>query len=179
MRECKIFSRIKIIQLFTTLIAVFLSVGIPIINYLIFKSSLEEGVEAGNLEEKYDTLIIAIIVVGLLISICSYMYFRYPKYSVRKGVITLSHSVLDLIFLIIFSQFAIINIFSKNDCGSCSDYGVSGISLDLSGLYIIIIIVSSLFVLKNAYDLFEFKINEKYYITRLREQRLILKRTKN
>ena len=153
-------NRIKASQLIFSFLTVFLSIGVPIVNYIMFKASLTEGVEAGNLEGKYDVLIITIIIVGLLISFCSYMYFRCPKYSVKKGLIALTHSVLDLVFLILFSQFTILNIFSKSDWVSCSGYSISGISLNLSGSFIILIIVSSLFVLKNIYDLFDFKINE-------------------
>lgn len=157
--------------------SVFLTVGIPIINYIIFKTSITQGLASDNLEKKYDLLIMGIITVGILISICSYMYFKCPKFSVRRGAISLTHSILDLVFLILFSQFAIINIISKSDCASCSGYSISGISLNLSGVFAMLIILSSLFVIKNLYDLLDFKINENYYMTWRREQRKKLQKT--
>lgn len=60
---------------------------------------------------------------------------------------------------------AVIDISLNKDCVSCNDSSVAGISLDFSGLFILLIVLSSLFVIKNLYDLMDFKIHEAYYTT--------------
>ncbi|MFW9822081.1 MAG: hypothetical protein ACFFE4_04055 [Candidatus Thorarchaeota archaeon] len=158
-------------KLIFMVLSIFLTVGVPIINYIDFKANVSSGIDIGIMEEKYDISLIFIVSIGMIISICSYMLLNSPRYSVKRGILYLIHSTLDVIFLLLFSQFAIINVFSISNCVICSGYGISGIKLDFSQGFLLLIIISSLFILKGAFDLIDFKVNESYYTTLRRELR--------
>jgi len=87
--------------------------------------------------------------------------FRYQKYSVSRGILLLAVSIMYLISTIASSQLSIIFV----------EVGKVQIITDFSGVYILLIIVMSLYIFKNLFDLTDYKINQSYYSTILRKKR--------
>ena len=57
---------------------------------------------------------------------------------------------------------------------TCQNNCRKEITLNLTGVYLLLVVVMSLYVIKNAYDLIDYKINSKYY-TRSRKKRTFTK----
>ncbi len=153
-----VLNKFKLIQFISTIISLVITVFIPILNYYQFKGSLTSDVDLGGFEATYDIFIILIVTVGIIITGCTYFIFNFPKFSIKRGSISLTHSVLDLV-LIYFYSFMSIVTFSY----TCEKNCQKEVTLDLSGVFIVLIIIWSLFVGKNAYDLIDYKINETHY----------------
>ena len=153
--------RNDIIQIISTISSFVLTIVLPLVNYITFKNIIREEIVLSDLESRYNIIIIFAVIIGVMITGCTYIFFKYPKYSVNRGIVTLTHSVLNVLFLAVFSQMAIFNISFKG----------SGISLNLSGLFIILTAVLSLLIGKSLYDLIDFKLNQNYYRTFLRKQK--------
>ena len=94
--------RKEIVKLIIVCTTFFSTILLPLINYIIFKTTDFKGIGLGGLENKYNLVIVAIIIIGICITYCSYLVFRYPKYSIKRGVISLTHSILDVVFLSFF-----------------------------------------------------------------------------
>lgn len=154
---------IKIVVIGLTLI---ITVFLPILGYLQFKNSLENDIDLGDLEARYDLIIVWIVIIGILITVCSYLIFSFPKYSVNRGILSLINSILDFIFICFYSQMSIIYIEIEN----------LSITLNLMGVFILIIVIWSLFIFKNLFDLIDFKRNRAYYDKIRRNQKKATKK---
>lgn len=154
--------RFKIMRISFTVINFLIVVIMPLFNYFNFKRVMIEDIDLSNFESRYDSIILWDLLVGVLMTVCTYMLFHYPKHSVKRGIIALIYSILFSVFLLVFSQMSIIHIKSK----------YAGIILDLERIFIILILVSCLFIIKNIYDLIDFKLNQTYY-ERERKKKII------
>ena len=153
-----VINRLKLIQILSTSVSGVLTILLPIINYIQFKNSLAEDVNLGGFETTYDGLIIWVVIVGIMITVSTYFIFEFPNNSIKRGSVSLMNSVLDVVFIYIFSYMSLINM-----TYTCQNNCRKEITLNLTGVYMLLIIIMSLYVVKNAYDLIDYNINQKYY----------------
>lgn len=166
-------NKTRIYQICFTFFTVIMTTGMPIVNYINFKTLLNSvncptcpnlsnnQINLGGLEATYDILIYFFIVFGITISVCAYLIFRFQKYSVRRGILLLAISIMYLISTIASSQLSIIFV----------EVAKVQIITDFSGVYILLTIIMTLYIFKNLFDLIDFKINQSYYSTILRKKR--------
>lgn len=138
-----------------TVLSFVLTVLIPILSYIYFKSSVTDDIDVGDFEAKYNIIIIWAVIFGMMITGCTYLTFNFPKYSIKRGITSLTQSILELIIILLFSQFRTIRI-SDNDVE---------LIFDITGIFVVLITVCAIFIIKNLYDLIDFKINQKSYFT--------------
>ncbi|MHA2050474.1 MAG: hypothetical protein ACW986_12725 [Promethearchaeota archaeon] len=74
-------------------------------------------------------------------------------YTVRRGMVNLLSSLLLLIYFGMTSQLGKINLIME----------ASSLTLDLTGTFLVLIGVWSLLVLKNVYDIYDFRKNARQY----------------
>ena len=146
---------------------------IPIINYINLKSLIktlncpicpnlaDNQINLGGLEILYDNIIYFFIIFGLIVSICAYLIFRYQKYSVQRALLLLIVSIIYLTTTILSSQMSIVFV----------EISKIQITTDFSGVYILFIIIMSLYILKNIFDLIDFKVNHSHYLMDIRKER--------
>lgn len=149
----KKFNRQDIIQISATGITFILTVLLPIWGYVQFNISISRNIDLGNFTLKYNLIFISTIIIGALLSGLRYFLYRFQQFSVKRGIINLLSSVLYVVFLTITAQIG--NIYIQ--------FGTSSLSLNLTGVFIVLISVWSLLILKNALDLIDFKLNQSYY----------------
>lgn len=147
-----------VMQYFFTVFCFLTTVLIPILNYIIFKNSLVQGIILGDLEQKYEIITILVVIIGIIATVSIYLIYYFPKYSVKRSCLTLSQSIMDITLLIIFSQISLLSVFQDK----------FGLILDISGVYILLIITFLPFIFKNIFDVFDFKKNEEFYQRKLR-----------
>lgn len=152
-------------QISLTILNFILTVVIPIIGYIQFKITTSNSIDLGHYETKYDIVFVSILIIGLSLSGLKFYSFKLPQFSVRRGSANLISSILFVIFLGITAQIGIININLEH----------SSFSLNLMGVFIILIVVWILFILKNAYDVIDFKLHQSYYSTSLRKNKFFHK----
>lgn len=152
-------NKLKVLQILSTGISGVVTILLPIINYIQFKNSLSEDMNMGGFEATYDSLMIWIVIVGIMITGSTYFIFEFPNNSIKRGSVSLTNSVLDIIFIYIFSCMSQINM-----TYTCNNNCRKEITLNLSGVYTLLIIIMSLYVVKNVYDLIDYKVNSKHYI---------------
>jgi hypothetical protein len=162
-----------IYQIGFTVFTGIMTIIIPLVNYLNFKDLvtsikcyectdvLAGRISLGNLEAIYDTLIYLFVILGFVISVCAYLTFKYQRYSVQRGSLTLLVSIMYLISTIGSSQMNTVLI----------EVAKIQIIMDFSGVYILFMVIMSLYILKNLYDVIDFKINKSYYISSQRQNR--------
>jgi hypothetical protein len=124
-------------------------------------SNLASQVNLGGLEATYDILIYFLIILGIVISFCTYFIFNHQKYSLKRGTLLLAVSIMYLISTIALSKLSIIFV----------EVEKVQIITDFSGVYILLIIIMFGYIIKNLFDLIDFKINQLYYSTFLRKAR--------
>ena len=145
------------LQYFFTLIVFVAIILVPIVNNITFKETLFHGIDIGDLEQRYDLIIIIVIFIGIITTSTTNLIFYYPKYSVRRGYLTLSQSILDVTYFFIFTQMSSISVFIEG----------SGIVLNLEGFYILLIVAFLPFVFKNVFDVIDFNKNKEFYQRKL------------
>ncbi len=154
-----------ILQISVTVLISCITIILPIISYIQFKITLNKNSSLGIFELKLDTVFISIIIIGIILSALRYYNFQLPQFSVKRGILTLMNSILFVIFLSVIAQIGIINIDLEN----------SSFYLNLTGVFIVLILVWALFIFKNIYDVIDFKLNQAYYSTSLRRKQFLYK----
>ena len=173
----------QIYQISFAVINVIITIIIPIVTYLNFKStirsfncpdcpeSIVNQIHLGGMEAVYDILIYVFVFVGLLVTVCSYFINRFQKYSIQRGILMLIISIVYFINIIFSSQMSTITI------------KIANIQLVIKsfGIFILFIVITLLYVLKALFDLVDFKVNKLYYnkiirreqATKIRQRKLI------
>lgn len=146
-------NRQNVVQVVSTCLALILTVLLPILGYIQFNLIIPSNIDLGNFTLKYNLIFISTIIIGALLSGLRYFLYRFQQFSVKRGIINLLSSVLYVVFLTITAQIG--NIYIQ--------FGTSSLSLNLTGVFIVLISVWSLLILKNALDLIDFKLNQSYY----------------
>lgn len=152
-----------LIQLISTIIAFFLMVLLPVISYiqLIPYFSDSQNTSILNFKYQYDIFTVFSILFGSIATISRYLLYKYEKNSISRGILNLVYSVIILVQISLLLIFRTITIFDFN----------SFIILDLSSFFIILIILWSLYVFRNVFDLIDFVANKKYYKKQIRQFR--------
>lgn len=171
-------NKAHLLRIFLLVLNILITILMPIFNYIGFKNILSDiecstcpslinnPINLGTFEAKYDVFIYLYVFIGMVVSSCSYVIFKFQKYSVQRGFLLFLISIMYIIFIALSSQLSIIFItVSKIQ-----------IIMNFSGVYIIFLIVFSLYALKNLFDLVDFKINQSHYITILRKRRFMQKK---
>ncbi len=151
----------EIIQISLTILTFILTLLLPIIGYFQFKMAMPNEIYLSDFQENYDIVFIGTIIIGILLTGFRYYLYYFPQYSLRRGIINLLNSVLIMIFLIFTSQIGNLDITIEN----------SSLYLNLTGVFLLLIVIWSLFIFKNIYDLVDFKLNQNYYKTFVRERK--------
>ncbi|MHA2474230.1 MAG: hypothetical protein ACXAES_13470 [Promethearchaeota archaeon] len=89
--------------------------------------------------------------IRILMTCLRIFMFRFPKYSVRRGILNLLSSVLLLVYFGITAQLGKINVTIKS----------TSFSLDLTGVFYVLTGAWSLLIVKNLYDFYDFRKNER------------------
>lgn len=149
------FSKETLIQLISTIIAFFLMVLLPVISYiqLIPYFSDSQNISILNFKYQYDIFTVFSILFGSMATVSRYLIYNYEKNSISRGILNLVYSVIILIQISLLLIFRTITIFDLN----------SFIILDLSSFFIVIIILWSLYVFRNVFDLIDFTFNRKIF----------------
>ncbi len=156
-----------------TILSIVITIVIPIINYFNFKNSIRSfncpdcpeslvnQLNLGGMESIYDTLIYVFMIIGIIISVCTYFVHNFQKYSVQRGICILLISIVYLVNSIFSSQMSTIIV------------GVANVQIIMnsSGVYILFITITSFYVIKATFDVIDFKVNQSYYINKLRSRR--------
>ena len=151
----------EIVQISLSILTFVLTVLLPIIGYFQFKIAMPSDTYLSEFQENYDIVFIGTVMIGVLLTGLRYYLYKFPQYSLRRGIISLLNSILIMIFLIITSQIGNLDIKIEN----------SSLYLNLTGVFILLIGIWSLFIFKNIYDLVDFKLNQNYYKTFARERK--------
>lgn len=112
------------------------------------------------MESLYDILVYVFVFVGLTVTICSYFINRFQKYSTQRGILMFIISIVYLINIIFSSQMSTILIKIANIQLVVNSFGV----------FVLLIVVSLLYVSKALFDLIDFKINKTQYDRILRKE---------
>lgn len=104
------------------------------------------------------------IVLGILSTITRFLIYSFPRYSVKKQLISLVNSSLLITFLLVNSLLSKIII----------NFGRSSIILDFSGIFLLLTSLWLVFVGKQIFDLFDFKRNQNYYSKKVRESKKLV-----
>lgn len=156
-------------QLVITIVVFVTTVLFPIVNYYIFKESLVQGIEVGDLEQRYDIIIVMVVCIGVLTTVVTYLIYYFPRYSLKRGYLAFLQSILDILFLIIFSQMSSVSVFFEG----------SGVIIDFGGVYTLLLIAISLFVFKNIFDIIDFRRNKDFYNRKLRAKEALASKESN
>ena len=153
----------KILQFSLTGLTFIVTIFLPIIGYSQFITFNNEGLEA--FQAKYNLVFIETIIVGAVLTGIRFYIYQLSQYSIKRGFLNLLNSICFIIFLTITAQIGDVDI------------AIEGFSLNLnlSGVFLIIIAVWSLFIIKNMVDLYDFKKNRIYYENLLRNKKRKLK----
>jgi len=157
------------------IINIIITIIVPIVTYLNFKNiirsfncpdcpeSIVNQIYLGGMETVYDILIYVFVFVGVTVTICSYFINRFQKYSMQRGVLMCIISVVYFINILFTSQTSTILI------------RIANIQLIVNsfGIFILLIIISLLYVLKSLFDLIDFKINKYQYDKILRREKAV------
>lgn len=166
-----------ILQISLTVITFIITILLPIVGYFQFSRILTDNslcsqcptyqMDLENLQVRYNFIFITLILIGVILTILRYSIYKFPQYSIKQGFLNLLNSIFFVLFLSIIAQLGIINI---------SLEGFS-LSLNLTGVFLLIIAVWSLFIIKNVFDLYDFKKNRIYYENLLRSTKSKSKRS--
>lgn len=137
-----------------------LTVILPVVGYNQIKSSLSGNIDLGTFKLKYDAVFISTIILGIILTGIRYFIYQFQRFSIKRGSLTLLNSILFTVILTINSQLGNLNITFEN----LSFY------LNLSGVFVLLISVWVLFIIKNTYDLIDYKINSLAYEKLMREK---------
>ncbi|MFW9969593.1 MAG: hypothetical protein ACFFDF_05280 [Candidatus Odinarchaeota archaeon] len=160
-------------QIAFTSFTIIMTVIIPIINYINLKTLIknlncancpnlaDSSINLGGLDTLYNSLIYFFIISGLIVSICAYFIFKYQKYSVQRALLLLIVSIMYFTDTVSSSQLSIIFI----------EVAKIQIITNFSGVYILFIVIMSLYVFKNVFDVIDFKVNHSHYVNVLRKER--------
>ena len=137
-------------QICLTISTFILTVILPIFGYIQFnKISSMNQLDLGNLQIRYSYVFSTLAITGIFLTILRGSSLKIPQYSMKKRWLNLGNSVLFLAFLSIMAQLGIIDIVMQNFT----------IYLNLIGVFILLILTWSLFIIKNLYDLYDYKKN--------------------
>lgn len=120
-------------------------------------------ISLGGMEDLYDILIYVFVCIGVIVTLCSYFIDRFQKYSIQRGILMCFISVVYLINVIFASQMSEIYLQIAN----------IQIIANFFSVFILFIIISSLYVLKSLFDLIDFKINKYHYDKIIREEKAV------
>ena len=148
-----------LIKFALTFITLILTVILPVIGYIQFKTVLSKEIDLGTFEIRYEIAFILSISIGMLLSGLRYFSYRYQRFSVKKGILNLISSIFFVIFLGNTAQIGNIRI----------DVEDSYFHLNLTGVFLLFITVWALFILKNLYNLIDYRVNHTYYERIIRE----------
>ncbi len=166
MGEIKLnFSKNNIIQIVLTSLTFILTIILPIFGYFQFNISNEKYLE--NFQERYNLVFIGTIISGVILTFLRFYMYRFSQYTIKRGFLNLLNSIFFVLFLSITAQLGKINIKMEN----------FNLDLNLIGVFVFLIIVWSLFIIKNLYDLYDFKKNRIYYETLVRSKKVLSKST--
>ena len=159
---CKIkvnLSKNNILQITLTSLTFILTILLPIVGYFQFNISAEEYFE--HFRVRYNLVFIGTITIGIILTCLRFFMYRFSQFTVKRGILNLLNSIFFIIFLTITAQLGFVEI-------SLED---SSFSLDLTGVFVVLIIVWSLFIIKYLYDLYDFIKNRIYYENLLRRKK--------
>ena len=146
-------------QIFLTVSTFIITVILPISGYFQFDSILSRTIgNLGKLKVKYNYVFITLTVIGSILTIVRYSMYNVPQYSIKQGSLNLANSIFFIVFLSTMAQLGNINITMEN----------FSLNLNLIGVFVVLIMVWSLFIIKNLCDLLDFKRNQSYYEKLLR-----------
>lgn len=140
-----------------------LTIILPIFGYFQFNISNEKYLE--NFQERYNLVFIGTIIIGVILTCLRFYMYRFSQYTIKRGFLNLLNSIFFVLFLSITAQLGKINIKMENFT----------LDLNLIGVFVFLIIVWSLFIIKNLYDLYDFKKNQIYYETLVRSKKVVSK----
>ena len=140
-----------------------LTIILPIFGYFQFNISNEKYLE--NFQERYNLVFIGTIIIGVILTCLRFYTYRFSQYTIKRGFLNLLNSIFFVLFLSITAQLGKINIKMENFT----------LDLNLIGVFVFLIIVWSLFIIKNLYDLYDFKKNRIYYETLVRSKKVVSK----
>lgn len=157
----------NLIQISLTSITFILTVLLPVLGYIQFYLNLANNIDLGNFILKYNLIFISTIIIGVLLSGLRYLLYRFPQFSAKRGFVSLLNSTFYVTFFTITAQIGNIHI----------NFGNSSFSLNLTGVFIVLISVWSILIFKNTLDLIDYKINQSSYQKAIR-QRVARKKNK-
>ena len=167
MGEIKLnFSKNNIIQIFLTSLTFILTIILPIFGYFQFNISTEKYLE--NFRVRYHLVFIGTIIIGVILTCLRFYMYHFSEFTVKRGLLNLLNSIFFVLFLSITAQLAKININMEN----------FSLNLNLTGVFVFLIIVWSLFIIKNLYDLYDFKKNRIYYENLVRNKKSVRSKSK-
>ena len=164
----------QIYRVCLTILSVIITIIIPIVNYSNFKNSVNmincptcpnstvSQIDLGALEATYDILIYFFVGIGIIIAICAYSVFKFQKYSIKRALLLLLISIMYVLYVAASSQMSIIFI----------EVSKIQIIMNFSNVYILFIIITSLYLIKNLYDLVDYKLNQSYYSSILTDKKI-------
>lgn len=168
----------RLLQFFITIFSTVFTIILPVINYIDFKNSLsnvecescpdlnKNQIDLGSFEISFDVFIYINVILGILITSCSYLIFEFQKYSLQRRFLLFFITLMYVIFFTFSSQLSTVFITVPN----------IQLTIDFSGIYIIFLVAFSIYSLKNIFDIVDFKINQGQYTTTLRKKRFIQKK---
>ena len=154
-------------QISLTIFTFIITVVLPIIGYIQFKIIVPNDLYLSKLKQSYDIIFIGTISIGVLLTVSRYYLYSFPQYSLKRAIVNLLNSLLVLVFLSLTSQIGKLDLTLKN----------SNLYLDLTGVFLLLIAVGALYLVKNLYDLIDFKLNQDYYTTLFRKKKIEYKIT--
>lgn len=158
-----------------TIINIIITIILPINTYLNFKNlirsfncpdcpeSIVNQINLGGTESLYDILIYVFVIVGVIVTLCSYFINSFRKYSMQRSVLVCVISSVYLINITFTSQMSKILIRIAN----------VQLIVNYFGVFILLIIISSLYVLRSLFDIIDFKINKSKYDKILRREKAV------
>ncbi|MFW9896471.1 MAG: hypothetical protein ACFFD7_11755 [Candidatus Thorarchaeota archaeon] len=141
----------RIWQISLTSLTFFLTVILPIIGFFQFEILNELFSDVYKLT--YKLVFIQTLVIGVVLTVLRFSLYQFPLYSIKRGFLNLVNSLLLLVFFGISAQIASIEVSTEN----------FRIHFNLAGVFLFLIIIWSLFLIKNFYDLYDFRKNHTYY----------------
>ena len=156
-----------IIQISLTVITFIITILLPIVSYFQFNRILTDTslfsqcqMDLENIQVRYNFIFIFLTIFGIVLTILRYSIYKFPQYSIKRGFLNLLNSIFFVFFLSIIAQLGIINV-------SLEDFSLR---LNLTGVFLLIIAVWSLFIIKHVFDFYDFKKNRIHYENLLRNK---------
>jgi len=156
----------NIMQIVLTSLTFILTIVLPILGYSQLSMSNEKYLE--DFRVRYNLVFIGTIIIGVILTCLRFYIYRFSEFTVKRGLLSSLNSIFFVLFLSITTQLGKINISMEN----------FSLNLNLIGVFVFLIIVWSLFIVKNLFDLYDFKKNRIYYENLARNKKNVRSKSK-